>query len=181
MAETQAQELAPLRFVIPLDVNREEDRALAELFADVSNGNLGAVARLLLQRGLASCGDTVDDLLLAAMREQAARNRLRGRPREGDSRKRAQARAKSEQVVLLGVGAEPRADQATPVVPKSGGQGEAVPIAPQSTKQDEALRDTAVEVASAPAGIEAPVAERPAAGNGVRRPVNVSGLTNWAP
>ena len=179
MAETQAQELAPLRFVIPLDGNREEDRALAELFKEVSNGNLGAVARLLLQRGLTSCGDTVDTLLVTAMREQAARNRLRGRPRNGTPRARPVAQAPSERAISPGAAAEQYAEPGAPMVVKHGGQDEAVQVAQVSRMQDESHRESAVQAAPAPARIEAAVTPRAAAGSGGKRSVNVTGLMSW--
>ncbi len=80
MTETEAEALPPLRFVIPLDGSREEDRALALLFDGVPNGMLGGLARLLLTRGMGDGRETVESLLLETMREQAARKRLRGRP-----------------------------------------------------------------------------------------------------
>ncbi|WP_199030745.1 hypothetical protein [Ralstonia sp. ASV6] len=176
MAETQAHELAPLRFVIPLDGSREEDRALAELFTDVSNGNLGAVARLLLQRGLASCGDTVDDLLLAAMREQAARNRLRGRPRTGSTRARTAASAKNGEAAPSVVGAEQRV--AVPAA-KSDVQSVAAVVAQASAQhQEPAVAAVTREPSPREASSAAPAAAAEAAKSS-KRPVDVSGLMSW--
>ncbi|MBR8427242.1 hypothetical protein [Burkholderia cenocepacia] len=69
-----------LRFVVPLDLARPEDRALFDAFQAVSNGLNGSVARLLMQRSLPKHADGIDALLIEAVRDQAARKRLRGRP-----------------------------------------------------------------------------------------------------
>lgn len=76
MSETETT----LRFVVPLDLARPEDRALFDAFQEVSNGLNGSVARLLMQRSLPKNAGGIDALLIDAVRDQAARKRLRGRP-----------------------------------------------------------------------------------------------------
>ncbi|WP_334043712.1 hypothetical protein [Burkholderia ambifaria] len=82
-----------LRFVVPLDLARPEDRALFDAFQAVSNGLNGSVARLLMQRSLPKHADGIDALLIEAVRDQAARKRLRGRPVGSGSRRPASASA----------------------------------------------------------------------------------------
>ncbi|CAE6793874.1 hypothetical protein R70006_04977 [Paraburkholderia domus] len=69
-----------LRFVVPLDEGREDDQALLGIFKDVPNGLIGSVARVLLMRSLPGSIGDLDGLLIEAMRDQASRKRLRGRP-----------------------------------------------------------------------------------------------------
>ncbi|WP_080423767.1 hypothetical protein [Burkholderia ubonensis] len=90
-----------LRFVVPLDLARPEDRALFEAFQAVSNGLNGSVARLLMQRSLPKNADGIDALLIEAVRDQAARKRLRGRP-VGSGTRRGQGALGAASSSILG-------------------------------------------------------------------------------
>lgn len=73
-------EYSSLRFVVPVDPNREDDAALIDAFNGVPNGLIGTFARMLLLRALPKTKEELDALMLSALSDQAARKRVRGRP-----------------------------------------------------------------------------------------------------
>ncbi|CAJ6615928.1 Uncharacterised protein [Burkholderia pseudomallei] len=108
-----------LRFVVPLDLARPEDRALFDAFQAVSNGLNGSVARLLMQRSLPKHADGIDALLIEAVRDQAARKRLRGRPVGSGVRRPASVSVAASIAEEVGrVPAEPVAAESVAVAPE---------------------------------------------------------------